>query len=105
LALNNNHSLTHSLRILYFSTLFSQGNDQSDNNGGIVLYTEVFKDAIEGFTPASIRSVKLHTAGELGWEDVGGLNNVKNVLMETLQWPSKVSNITFLLHLNHNRSW
>ena len=63
----------------------------------------MFKDAIEGFTPASIRSVKLHTAGELGWEDVGGLNNVKNVLMETLQWPSKVSNIT--LHLNHNRYW
>lgn len=56
---------------------------------GIVLGTEEFKDAIEGFTPASIRNVPLHTAGELGWEDVGGLNDIKKVLIETLQWPSK----------------
>ncbi|XP_067669500.1 peroxisomal ATPase PEX1-like [Haliotis asinina] len=48
-----------------------------------------FDLALEGFRPASIRNVQLHTAGELGWEDVGGLTEVKKMLMETLQWPSK----------------
>ena len=52
---------------------------------------EDFEKAMWGFTPASIRNVALHQAGELGWEDVGGLTEVKETLIETLQWPSKVS--------------
>ena len=48
------------------------------------------KEAVEGFTPAALRGVKLHTAGELGWCDVGGLSAVKGTLMETLLWPTKV---------------
>ncbi|CAG2229645.1 PEX1 [Mytilus edulis] len=60
-----------------------------DTEHGITLYTEEFKAAIEGFTPASIRNVSLHTAGELGWDDVGGLEDIRNILVETLQWPSK----------------
>lgn len=46
--------------------------------------------ALEGFTPAALREVSLHTAGELGWADVGGLAAVKGALMETLLWPTKV---------------
>lgn len=46
--------------------------------------------ALEGFTPAALRGVTLHTAGELGWSDVGGLAAVKGALMETLLWPTKV---------------
>lgn len=46
--------------------------------------------ALEGFTPAALRGVSLHTAGELGWADVGGLAAVKGALMETLLWPTKV---------------
>ena len=47
-------------------------------------------EAVEGFTPAALRGVKLHTAGELGWCDVGGLSAVKGTLVETLLWPTKV---------------
>jgi len=49
-----------------------------------------FEVALSGFTPASIRSVALHEAGDLTWDDVGGLTHVKNTLTETLLWPSKV---------------
>ena len=49
-----------------------------------------FETALCGFTPASIRNVPLHQAGELGWNDIGGLTDVKNTLIETLQWPTKV---------------
>ena len=54
------------------------------------LKTRNFKVALNGFTPASIRNVPLHTAGELGWDDVGGLTDVKNILKETLLLPTKV---------------
>ena len=36
-------------------------------------------------------NVPLHQAGELGWDDIGGLTDVKNTLIETLQWPTKVT--------------
>ncbi|XP_062571147.1 peroxisomal ATPase PEX1-like [Saccostrea cucullata] len=55
----------------------------------MVLTQSDFTEALSGFTPASIRNVPLHQAGELGWEDVGGLTDVKKTLMETLMWPSK----------------
>ena len=46
--------------------------------------------ALEGFSPASLRNVTLHKAGETGWRDVGGLHTIRKTLVETLQWPSKV---------------
>lgn len=61
------------------------------------LITEDFENALEGFTPAALRGVTLHTAGELGWTDVGGLTAVKDALMETLLWPTKVGDIIIIL--------
>ena len=62
-------------------------------DGGIcsAITPEDFEKAFEGFTPAALRGVSLHTAGELGWSDVGGLSGVKAALMETLLWPTKVN--------------
>ena len=59
----------------------------------VLLTDEDFFRAIEGFTPASIRNVSLHQAGELRWEDIGGLTDVKETLVETLQWPAKVRRV------------
>lgn len=69
-------------------------------DGGIcsAITPEDFEKAFEGFTPAALRGVSLHTAGELGWSDVGGLAGVKAALMETLLWPTKV-NPCLLRHL------
>lgn len=62
-------------------------------DGGIcsAITPEDFEKAFKGFTPAALRGVSLHTAGELGWSDVGGLSAVKAALMETLLWPTKVN--------------
>ena len=54
------------------------------------LLLEDFECALDGFKPAALRGVKLHTAGDLGWADVGGLAQVTRTLKETLLWPSKV---------------
>ena len=56
----------------------------------ITLSSEEFETALCSYKPVGIRNVDLHKAGELGWEDVGGLEDVKNSLIETLRWPTKV---------------
>lgn len=61
----------------------------------VVLEPEDFTAALDGFKPLAIRNVQLHTAGDLGWCDVGGLEEVKAVLIETLQWPSKVCQLFY----------
>ncbi|XP_059149882.1 peroxisomal ATPase PEX1-like [Physella acuta] len=58
-------------------------------NSKLTLTQEDFDAALLTFKPASTRNVKLHKPGELGWDDVGGLKNVKTALVETLKWPTK----------------
>ena len=71
----------------------------TERGTSLSLITEDFENALEGFTPAALRGVTLHTAGELGWTDVGGLTAVKDALMETLLWPTKVGDIIILLYI------
>ncbi|XP_033119787.1 peroxisome biogenesis factor 1-like [Anneissia japonica] len=63
--------------------------DSSNENNGIILIEEDFECAIKNYTPATLRDVPLHNAGELGWKNVGGLTEVKKTLIETLLWPAK----------------
>ena len=75
--------------------LFSADSDHPYDE--ILLTNEDFEVALNQYTPSSLRDVPLHSAGELGWEDVGGLQDVKQSLIETLQLPAKVS--FFLFHV------
>jgi len=61
----------------------------------IALDKDDLSAALYGFTPASIRNVPLHAAGDVGWDDIGGLTDIKATLMETLQWPAKVCNYLY----------
>ena len=56
-----------------------------------LLCEEDFRVALEGFSPAALRNVPLHQAGTSDWSSVGGLKEVRNVLVQTLQWPAKVT--------------
>ncbi|CEP16460.1 hypothetical protein [Parasitella parasitica] len=47
-----------------------------------------FSKAREGFVPASLRGVKLQSSG-VNWSDIGGLNETRKALLETLEWPTK----------------
>lgn len=72
-------------------TIFSlSGPDGDHPSNEILLCQEDFEAALHSYSPAALRDVPLHSAGELGWEDVGGLNGVKQDLVETLQLPAKV---------------
>lgn len=47
-----------------------------------------FTKAREGFVPSSLRGVKLQSSG-VAWSDIGGLNETRKALLETLEWPTK----------------
>uniref|UniRef100_A0A8C3WJZ0 Peroxisomal ATPase PEX1 n=1 Tax=Catagonus wagneri TaxID=51154 RepID=A0A8C3WJZ0_9CETA len=55
----------------------------------LVLTTLDFQKALQGFTPASLRNVKLHKPRDLGWDHVGGLHEVRQILVDTIQLPAK----------------
>lgn len=51
-----------------------------------------FMVAIEDYTPTSLRGVKLQKA-TTSWSNIGGLIEVKKILLETLEWPTKYAPI------------
>ncbi|KAI7899828.1 P-loop containing nucleoside triphosphate hydrolase protein [Cokeromyces recurvatus] len=54
----------------------------------LTLIQEDFTKAREGFVPSSLRGVKLQSSG-VNWSDIGGLNETRKALLETLEWPTK----------------
>jgi len=45
-----------------------------------------FKDALKGITPSAMREVFVEVP-DVQWNDVGGLDDTKTQLQETIQWP------------------
>lgn len=52
----------------------------------------IFEKAISGYQPTNLRGVKLQKS-TTKWEDIGGLTEAKNILLETLEWPTRYSPI------------
>ncbi|PSR82735.1 P-loop containing nucleoside triphosphate hydrolase protein [Coniella lustricola] len=51
-----------------------------------------FNKALEGFTPASLRNVTLQSS-TTSFDSIGGLSETRQVLLETLQYPTKYAPI------------
>ncbi|KAK6201608.1 AAA ATPase, peroxisomal biogenesis [Scheffersomyces amazonensis] len=81
--------LPNDLKILsdriYHEVLF---NDNKDNE----VYKENFQKSLEGYIPSNLRGVKLQKAS-IQWSDIGGLKDAKNILLETLEWPTRYAPI------------
>jgi peroxin-1 len=50
-----------------------------------------FEVALSNSVPLLQRGVELYRGSSCSWDDVGGLSEVKKILIEVLQWPSQVS--------------
>ena len=79
---------TSTLHTMFILITLTETSQQAYDE--ILLTNEDFEVALDQYTPTSLRDVPLHSAGVLGWEDVGGLREVKQSLIETLQLPAKV---------------
>ncbi|KAJ6593606.1 P-loop containing nucleoside triphosphate hydrolase protein [Mycena capillaripes] len=60
----------------------------SDGSKAPLLASTDFDAAQVDFVPLSLRDVKLHKS-EVSWSDIGGLQETRRVLRETLEWPTK----------------
>lgn len=66
--------------------------DSSADSKAIALGPEDFESALKGFTPASLRNVTL-TSSNITFSTIGGLHGTRQVLLETLQYPTKYAPI------------
>ncbi|KAF2842834.1 AAA-domain-containing protein [Patellaria atrata CBS 101060] len=62
-------------------------SSQHPQSGTIYLRKDDFAAAIKGFTPASLRNVTLQSS-TTRWDSIGGLHSTRQILLETLQYPT-----------------
>lgn len=60
---------------------------ESNPHSQVTLMNEDFQRALQGFTPASLRNVKLESSTTT-FDSIGGLRETRKVLLETLQYPT-----------------
>jgi len=54
----------------------------------LIVYQKDFKDALKVVRPSAMREVLVETPN-VGWEQVGGLDSIKQELQEAVEWPMK----------------
>lgn len=87
--------LPNDLKILcdriYHESLFNQAQAAGEESE-LVVSKEHLEKALKGYTPSNLRGVKLQKSS-ISWSDIGGLKEAKNILLETLEWPTKYAPI------------
>ncbi|NXC59871.1 PEX1 factor, partial [Aleadryas rufinucha] len=64
-------------------------NQNASDNGDLNLSTVDFRRVLKDFTPLALRNVNLHKPKDLGWDRIGGLKDVKQMLRDTIMLPAK----------------
>lgn len=67
----------------------------------LILSTMDFQKALKGFTPSALRNVNLHKPKDLGWDRVGGLHEIQQTLVDTIQLPAKYPELFANLPIRH----
>lgn len=75
---------------MHHEALFNS-NDVDDDGNDFISKTN-FEKAFQGFTPSNLRGVKLQKSS-INWTDIGGLKEAKNIMLETLEWPTRYAPI------------
>ncbi|OLN87940.1 Peroxisome biosynthesis protein PAS1 [Colletotrichum chlorophyti] len=70
----------------------SVSETSTDSDGAVNLSRVDFDKALKGFTPASLRNVSLQSSTTT-FSSIGGLQETRQVLLETLQYPTKYAPI------------
>ncbi|KAJ0003280.1 hypothetical protein NQD34_008378 [Periophthalmus magnuspinnatus] len=73
---------------------------QRDHLDGL-LSADDFSQALKGFTPPSLWGVELHSPSGVGLEQVGGLKDVRQQLMDTIMLPAKYPILFSKLPIRH----
>lgn len=59
-----------------------------------IITETILEDVIKSFTPSALQNIKLSKGqGTIKWDQIGALRVAKQVLLETLEWPTKYAPI------------
>ena len=74
----------------YLPQMKLDGEEQIPQNilEKLVVKHEDFMDALKNVRPSAMREVLVETP-TIGWDDVGGLENIRRELVEAVEWPMK----------------
>ncbi|XP_005797465.2 peroxisome biogenesis factor 1 [Xiphophorus maculatus] len=89
------------LTVLLERAIHANTMHRGHSNQGVCLSWRDFAQALSGFTPPSLWGVDLHTPGGVGLERVGGLQEVREQLMETILLPAKYPVLFSNLPIRH----
>ncbi|KAM4027111.1 peroxisomal ATPase PEX1 isoform 2-T2 [Anomaloglossus baeobatrachus] len=67
----------------------------------LILATSDFQKALKGFTPISLKNARLHKPKDHGWNMVGGLHDVRQVLKDNIELPAKYPELFANLPIRH----
>ena len=68
----------------------TQSRPEFNEEGKMRITAHDFHVALRGFVPLTLRGLSLHSTGMVDFSRVGGMEETKKVLRETILWPSKV---------------
>lgn len=60
---------------------------EADPVGAVTIISQDISKALQGFMPASLRNIPLQSS-ITQWDDIGGLRATRQILLETLQYPT-----------------
>ncbi|EAL62534.1 peroxisomal biogenesis factor 1 [Dictyostelium discoideum AX4] len=77
-----------SIHLSSIKEIENNNNNNDDNDDDNIIEFSIIEKAKEGYTPITLKGIKLHSS-EIKWQDIGGLDSVRAMLKETIEWPTK----------------
>ncbi|KAH1014300.1 hypothetical protein HUJ04_003156 [Dendroctonus ponderosae] len=93
LALKTDGFVVQDIEDFYTKALFEAYKDRQEDRQTPMITQEHCLVALKKTCALSLQSITFHNGNRKSFEDIGGLHDVKNVLIESLMWPAKYPNI------------
>ncbi|XP_028136564.1 uncharacterized protein LOC114331258 [Diabrotica virgifera virgifera] len=74
-------------------TLFEIYKHEPEDTTTTFIKSEYLETALKNTTVMSLQNVQLHSPGDKNFSSIGGLHEIKEVLLENLLWPGQYPNI------------
>jgi transitional endoplasmic reticulum ATPase len=95
-------SAMSALRRTFPRAALTSGSIPTEELLALHVTTDDFRDALRGVEPSAAREVAVETT-TTAWDDVGGLEAVKKVLIEAIEWPLRYPDLYAAMDLEATR--